>query len=355
MKSQPPLLCLDTNASIDIGVLHRLDRRGDSLHSLKEQASEALSVASYDASLKNTVTKLFQDRHDQLEGTRKFLALAERRSTLCVPDFVEIEHQRVRPSDCALPRCCVWKSTPDVYSTAMDVFSKTALSLQDSMVLACALTMRADALVSNDDDFKREFGAHGAAAQVVLEKTGKPLLLLDHRLHADRREQRDIHQMLLHSLHKHYAHLPLGKPKWVGRIPDTQNWYCVYQHPLPPSEDIQRIVPGRHRISIIDDNSWIVFNVTSMRYYEENCPDGLTDEFIRKRCESIRKDAPSRRWSFKPPADGKPGHVCVSFRLEEFPLPWRRWKPAGGKHDTTKRTAPAEALGFVEATEGCSS
>ena len=351
MKNRRPLLCLDTNASIDIGVLHRLDHLGDSLHSLKEQASKVLSVASYDASLRDTVTKLFQDRHDQLEGTRKFLALAERRSTMCVPEFVEIEHHRVRPNDCALPHCCMWKSTPDVHSAAMYAFSKTALSLQDSTVLASALTMRADALVSNDDDFKREFGEHGAATQIALEKAGRPLLLLDHRLRTDRCEQRSLHQMLLHSLRKHYAHLPLGKPKWVDRIPGTRDWYCVYQHPLPSTKDIQRIVPGCHRISIIDDDSWVVFDVTSVNYYEEHCPDGLTDEFIRKRCESIHEDAPSRRWSFKPPDDGRPGHICVSFRLEELPQPWQKWEPSRGRRGATKRTAPSEALGFVETTE----
>ena len=342
-------MCLDTNASIDIGALHHLDHRGDSLDALKAQAGQMLSVVSYDRSLKDTVTKLLQDRHDQLEGTRKFTELVESRATICVPEFVEIEHRRVRPGNPALPNCDLWKSMPEVQSTALSLFAKTALSLQDSMVLASALTMNADALVSNDDDFKKAF-REGKAAQFALEKTGKPILLLDHRIPVNCRQQPSLHRMLLDSLRQHYAqHSVIGKPKWVDRIQGTRDWYCVYQHPLPPSGDVQRVVPGRHRVTIVDGESWVVCDIKSMRYFDEDCPDGITEEFVQRRRGAMHEDNPTRRWSFRLPEGSKPGYVCVSFLLDELPLPWTSWKPSSGTH-TEKRTAPREARGFVEPT-----
>ena len=344
MSGLRPLLCLDTNASIDIGVLHRLDQRGDSLDALKAQAGKMLSVVSYDASLKDTVTKLLQDRHNQLEGTRKFAELAESESTICIPEFVEVEHRRVRRSNPTLPNCNVWKSTPDVQGTALSLFAETTLSLQDSMVLASALAMNADALVSNDDDFKKAF-KEGSCTQLALEKTGKPLLLLDHRLPVEWR-QPSLHQMLLDSLGRHYAqHFVIGKPRWVDRIPNTSDWYCVYGHPIPPVGDIQPVVPGRHRVSIVDGKSWVVCDIESMRYYDEDCSDGITDEFIKRR-HAMPDDDPKRQY-FRPPNGGKPGYVCVSILLHELPQPWTSWEPSSGTH-AEKRTAPGDARGFVE-------
>ena len=350
MSSRRPLLCLDTNASIDIGALHHLERRGDSLDAVKAQAHQMLSVVSYDRSLRDTVTKLLQDRHDQLEGARKFSELAEGKATIRVPEFVEIEHRHARPGNPALPDCDVWKSTPDVQSTALGLFAETTLSLQDSMVLASALTMKADALVSNDDDFKKAFKV-GRAAKLALEKTGKPLLLLDHRLPAmSRHQQPSLHRMLLESLRQHYArHLPIGRPKWVDRIQGTRDWYCVYQHPLPPSGVVQRVVPGRHSVSIVDDQSWVVCDIKSMRYFDEDCPDGITEEFVQRRHDAMYEDNPTRRWSFRPVKGSKPGYVCVSFLLDELPPPWTSWEPSSGTH-TEKRTAPREARGLVQST-----
>ena len=350
MSSRRPLLCLDTNASIDIGALHHLEHRGDSLDALKAQADRMLSVVSYDRSLQDRVTKLLQDRHDQLEGTRKFIELAESRATICVPEFVEIEHRRIRPGNPSLPNCDVWESTPDAQSAALGLFAKTTLSLQDSLVLTSALAMNADALVSNDDDFKKAFREE-RAAQFALEKTGKPLLLLDHRLPAANcRQPPSLHRMLLDSLRQHYAqHLAIGRPKWVDRIQGTRDWYCVYQHPLPPSGDVQRIVPGRHSVSIVDGESWVVCDIKSMQYFGEDCPDGITEEFVQRRCDAMHEDNPTRRWSFRPPEGSKAGHVCVSFLLDELPLPWTSWKPSSGTH-AEKRTAPREARGFVEST-----
>ena len=345
MLNRRPLLCLDTNASIDIGVLHNLDQHGDSLDTLKADADHLLSVVSYDTPLKDTVTKLLQDRHDQLEGTHKFLGLVENRSTMCVPEFVKIEHRRVRPSNPAFPNCDVRKSALDAQSTALDLFAETTLSLQDSLVLASALTMNADALVSNDDDFKKAF-REGNVARLAVERAGKPLLLLDHRLPLNGHGQASLHRMLLGSLDQHYdGHLAIGKPRWVDRIPGTPNWYCAYQHPIPPSGDIQRVVPGRHRISIVDGESWVVCDVKSMRFFDEDCPGGITEEFIQKRHAS-HEDPRHRGW-FLPPKGNKPGYVCVSLLLDELPQPWASWKPSSGAR-TEKRTAPREARGFVE-------
>lgn len=345
MSGVRPLLCLDTNASIDVGVLHHLDQRGDSLDALKAQAERMLSIVSYDTSLQDTVTKLLQDRHDQLEGTRQFTELAESESTICIPEFVEIEHRRVRQDNPTLPNCNVWKSTPDVQSTALSLFAETTLSLQDSMVFASALTMNADALISNDDDFKKTFRA-GRGAQLALEKTGKPLLLLDHRLPINGHQQPSLYQVLLESLWQHYSEqFVIGKPRWVDRIRKTPDWYCVYQHPIPPVGDVQPVVPGRHRVSIIDDKSWVVCDIKSMRYYDEDCPDGITEEFIQRRL-AMHEDDPKRQY-FVPPESGKAGYVCVSLLLDELPQPWASWKPSSGAR-TEKRTAPREARGFVE-------
>ena len=348
MSDLRPLLCLDTNASIDIGVLHHLDQHGGSLDALKAQADKMLSVVSYDTSLKDTVTKFIQNRHNQLEGTRKFAELTEGGSTIYIPEFVEVEHRRVRSTNPTLPNCNVWKSTPDVQSTALNLFAKTTLSLQDSMVLASALAMNADALVSNDDDFKKAF-KEGSCTQLALEKTGKPLLLLDHRLPVDRHKQPSLHQMLLDSLRQHYTkQFVIGKPRWVDRIPNTSSWYCVYQHPLPPGGDVQPVVPGRHRVSIIDGKSWVVCDIKSMRYFDEDWPGGITEEFIQRRIATHR-DGP-RHQHFRPPSGCKPGHVRVSFLLDELPQPWTSWETSLGTR-TEKRTAPDEARGFVERVE----
>ena len=344
MLNRRPLLCLDTNASIDIGVLHNLDQHGDSLDALRAQADHLLSVMSYDTYLKDNVTKLIQDRHDQLEGTHKFLGLVENRSTMCIPEFVKIEHRRVRPSNPAFPNCDVRTSALDAQNTALDLFAETALSLQDSLVLASALTMNADALVSNDDDFKKAFREENVA-QLAVERAGKPLFLLDHRLPVNG-EQTSLHRMLLSSLDQHYGHLAIGKPRWVDRIPGTPNWYCAYQHPIPPRGDIQHVVPGCNRISILDGESWVVCDVKSMRFFEENCPGGITEEFIKKR-HATPEDDPRRRRAFLPPKGNKAGHVCVSLLLDELPQPWRRWERSSGTR-AEKRRAPDEACGFVE-------
>ena len=356
MFARKPLLCLDTNASIDIGVVDGLEGGAESLDEQYRKVEEAWANLFYDEALKEHIAGIFRNRHDQLTGTARFLHLARSRSFMRLPEFVKREHDRVRSGSVSIPDLPVEALTPDVHEISLELFAATSLSLQDCLVLASAVGMRADVLVSNDDDFKRAFNERDPNKKmtaIVSGITEKPLLLVDHRLPPSscrQKEQPTLHGMLLESLRQHYhGHPSLGRPLWVDRRGGTGDWYLAYEHPIPAEEsEFTRIVPGMHSVSILDRNAWTVCEVESIHYYEGNCPDGVTPESI-ERIKRIHAGKPERKKSFRPPEDNKPGYVRISIALEAFPPSWDYWgtQKEGARVDT-KRHAPRGALGFVE-------
>ena len=87
-----------------------------------------------------------------------------------LPEFVKREHERVVSGpERSIPDFPVEPLTPGVHELSLDLFSRTGLDLQDALVLASAVDMRADVFVSNDDDFKRAFneGAASIASEIT--------------------------------------------------------------------------------------------------------------------------------------------------------------------------------------------
>ena len=358
MFVRKPLLCLDTNASIDIGVVKNLHGGAELLDEQIRKIDKAWADLFYDKALMEDVAARLRDRHDQLEGTARFLHLAQSRSSMRLPEFAEIEHRRVRADVASVPDVPVEALTSDVHELSLELFSKTNLSLQDSLVFASAVGMRADALVSNDDDFKRAFNER--IGSMASEVTGKPLLLVDHRLPSSRphEKQPSLHGMLLESLHRHYdGHPSRGRPLWIDRRGGAGDWYLAYQHPLPPmTSQVACIVPGVHSVSILDEHSWTVCEVESIHHDKESLPDGITPESIGRmeRYHAGQRDhRPEIRKNFRLPANDGWGYVRISMALKEFPPSWRSWEHSGeGKRAGTKRRAPRGALGFVETNCG---
>ena len=180
--------CLDTNASIDIGVVLNLQSKGESLDAQRKKINESWESVFYDEAVKEHILNTLNDRHEQLSGTDRFLRLVCPQSRICLPKFVKIEHARVRSDTDSIPLFPVKDLSPDVYGISMEIFSKTNLNLQDSLVLASAIEMRADVLVSNDAGFRSAFnvkvkakGDKENAGLIALKRTGNPLLILDHR------------------------------------------------------------------------------------------------------------------------------------------------------------------------------
>ena len=352
-----PLLCLDTNASIDMGVVIDLERNGGSLDEQSGRADEFWENVFYDEAIKARIAKTLQDRHDQLRGASRFLHLARRQSRIRLPEFATIEHARVRSGTDSIPPFPVEKITSDVHRISLEIFSGTMLSLQDSLVLASAIGMRADALVSNDDDFKRAFNEN--TGLVALRIAGKPLLLLDHREPAefDEKEQPTLHSMILQSLRRYYGtHPRLGRPLWVDRRGGEHGWYLAYHHPLPAGGMEPSLVPGRDRISIIDEHSWTVCEVGSVHFFDESYPEGVTRESIErtKRNYSGSRRPKNMERYFRLPEGGKPGYVRVAIALDGLPPSWEGWNASLGDRADTKRIAPGNARGFVETVRGSS-
>ena len=361
--ARKPLLCLDTNASIDIGVVDNLERTGESLAELLnaqgERINELWKDVSYDEVIKTHIEKILRDRDNQLQGTAKFMQMARDKSIIRLPEFGKIEHERVRPDKGSIPPFPVENITHDVHRISLDIFSETTLSLQDSLILASAIGMRADALVSNDDDFRRVFS--GDAKNAALRITGKPLLLLDHREFAEiepkesagaaTEHEPTLHSMLLRSLHRYYGtHPRLGRPLWIDRLSDKPGWYLAYHHPLPVGTIEPSLVPGRDSISIIDEHSWTVCKVEGVHFFDESYPEGVTEESVERTMRSYsgaHRPKNLERY-LRLPGPKKPGYVRVAIELDGFPPSWKNWRVSEGERSDTKRNAPKDARGFVE-------
>ena len=362
-----PLLCLDTNASIDIGVVKNLERTGESLAGLlnaqAEKINELWRDVSYDEAIKIHIEKILRDRDNQLQGTAKFLQMARDKSIIRLPEFGKIEHFRVRPDKGSIPPFPVESITHDVHRISLDIFSETTLSLQDSLILASAVGMRADALVSNDDDFRRVFS--GDAKLAALRITGKPLLLLDHREFAESEPKEPagaaaghtppqdptLHSMLLRSLRRYYGtHPRFGRPLWIDRRGGKHGWYLAYHHPLPAGTMEPSLVPGRDSISIIDERSWTVCKVGGVHFFDESYPEGVTRESVERTMRSYsgaHRPKNLERY-LRLPGPKKPGYVRVAIELDGFPPSWKSWRVSEGERSDTKRSAPVNARGFVE-------
>lgn len=353
MFARKPLLCLDTNASIDIGVVIDLQRKGESLGARSGEIDESWENVFYDEAVKAHVEKILQDRHDQLRATARFLRMARRQSDIRLPAFATIERARVRAGAVALPPFREEKITPEVHRLSLEIFSETALGLQDSLILASAIGMRADALVSNDDDFKRAFSEN--AGRIALRIAGKPLLLLDHRhpVMFKEKERPTLHTMILQSLRQYYrVHPRLGRPLWVDRRGGKGDWYLAYHQPLPAGgiEGMEPVlVPGRDGISIIDEHSWTVCKVGSVHFFDESYPEGVSRESLERTERNYGgRQLENRERYFKLPEEGEPGHVRVAIALDGLPPSWEGWRASDGGRAGTKRRAPKNALGFVE-------
>ena len=356
MFDRKPLLCLDTNASIDIGVVDNLEGGAESLDEQYRKVEDAWANLFYDEALKEDVAGIFRNRHEQLAGTARFLDLARSRSFMRLPEFVKREHERVRSDGASIPDCPVEALAPDVHELSLDLFAGTSLDLQDCLVAASAVGMRADVLVSNDGDFKRAFNESAPGKKmttIVSGIMGKPLLLVDHRLPPSpcrQKKRPTLHGMFLESLRQHYhGHPSLGRPLWIDRRGGTGDWYLAYEHPIPAEvSEFASIVPGMHGVSILDGNTWTVCEVESIHYYEEDCPDGVTPESV-ERIKRVHAGKPERQRSFRPPEADKPGYVRISIALKAFPSSWDNWGTRKeGARAKTKRHAPKGTLGFVE-------
>ena len=293
-----PLLCLDTNASIDIGVVTDIRRQGKSLDG-QVKAIDIRNGVPHDKATMEYVTKLFGDRNKQLRGTAQFLNAVKGCSRLRLPEFAKIEHLRVRHD--AQPPAPTVPITDAAHRISLEVFSRTKLSLQDSVILASAIDMRADALVSNDEDFKREFKSRTgftAFGFTALQMLGKPLYLLDHRVpHSGGDAAPTLYAMVLRSLLSHYSnskhpeapkHPRFGHPLWVDRRRGTSEWYLAYRQPLVKGMK-PYLVPGRDDLSIIDERSWTVCEIGSVHFFNESLPGRSKQQVHRLAARSAQQ------------------------------------------------------------------
>ena len=254
----------------------------------------------------------------------------------------------------------------------MEIFPKTDLNLQDSLVLASAIEMQADVLVTNDSGFKSAFNVKMKDKEnkenvglLALRRAGKPLIILDHRElvppeHDDAKRPRTLHSMIRQSLLRHYgsgpnhplhryyqSHPRLGKPLWVDRRGGKGGWYLAYRQPLPPDGGNWEpcLVPGRDRVSIIDDHSWTVCEVKSVYFLDDGCPEGITQEAV-ERAQQNYSDNPIAAQHFRPPKAGKAGYIDVSVALDGLPLSWKGWSASTGSRAGSKRNAPGMPWGL---------
>ena len=224
---------------------------------------------------------------------------------------------------------------------ALEVFRKTTLGLQDAMILASAVVMGADALVSNDEDFRRAFNA--CATTLAWELSGKPLALVDQR--SSPQPETTLHSIIANSLRQRYQGFPwFGRPVYVDKRNDGA-WYLLYRHPLLADAE-PALVPGQHLLSVIDAHSWNVWEVREMYFFEDSLPDGVTSELI-VRLSSDYAEKLRRGRHFRVPTDDEPGYVDVAIPLDDLPEQWKNWTTTEGTRPH-KKLAPKIAVAFAE-------
>ena len=341
MTLRTPILCLDTNASIDFGVVLNLRDRYDSLGEQLDNIKGHWERVHYDEHVKRDVRSMLDARHKQLSAAEQFLRIADDHAHMRLPEFSKLEHTRLRSDPQALPPYPVSVDPKEALDIALEVFGGTELGLQDAMVLASAVVMSADALVSNDEDFGRAFNA-GAGA-LVRELAGKPLALLDHR--SALQPEETLHSMIARSLRQRYERYPwFSRPIHIDRRRDG-GWYLLYRHPLLADTAEPVLVPGQHVLSVVDRHSLNVCEVREMYFYEDSLPNGVTVELIADLSSDYAAQIRRTRHLVRP--TDKPGHIDVAVPLAQLPESWRHWDAAKGGR-AHKKMAPKVAVAFVE-------
>lgn len=343
MTLRTPVLCLDTNASIDFSVVLDLRDRYDSLSDLFDSVREVWERVHYDEHVKGRVSMLHA-RHKQLSAADRFLSIAGGHACMCLPKFAELEHRRIVADPHAVPLYPTLVDPKDALEMALEVFRETkfGLGLQDAMILASAAVMGADSLVSNDEDFRRAFNA--GAGTLVWKLAGKPLALLDHR--GPLQPAATLHSIIAKSLRQHYVGSPrFSRPMHVDRRKDGV-WYLVYRHPLLAGETKPVLVPGQHHLSVIDAHSLNVCEVREMYTFDHLLPNGVTCELVTQLTRDNANDVTHGR-HLRMPKDDDPGYIDVAIPLADLPEQWKNWTTAkGGRAD--KKLAPEGTVAFVE-------
>lgn len=343
MTLRTPTLCLDTNASIDFGVVLNLHDRYDSLGEQFDGIKEYWESMHYDEHVKSDVCSMLDARHKQLLAAERFLRIVDGHAHMRLPEFARLEHVRLRSDPQALPPYAVSVDPQEALGTALGVFGKTELGLQDAMVLASAVVMGADALVSNDEDFGRAFNA--GAGSLVRELAGKPLALLDHR--SSPQPHATLHSMIARSLRQRYQRYPwFSRPIHVDRRRDG-GWYLLYRHPLFVDATEPVLVPSQHALSVVDRHSSNVCEVREMYFYKDSLPNGVTSDLIAQLSNDYAEQIRRTRHLVKP-TENRPGHIDVAIPLADIPAPWRAWASADEGGRTDKKIAPEIAVAFVE-------
>ena len=342
MTLRTPVLCLDTNASIDFGVVLNLRTRHESLDDQFNDVRAAWANLHYDEHVKSDVFSTLDVRNKQLLAAERFLRIADGHAHIRIPKFAMLEHVRMRAGAKALPPYSASVDPKDALDVALEVFRNTELGLQDAMILASAVAMGADALVSNDDDFGRAFNS--GAGELVWELAGKPLTLIDHRGSLQPKET--LHSLMSKNLQQRFRRCPwFGRPMHVDRRPSGGGWYLLYRHPLLAGGAEPILVPGQHRLSILDAHSLNICEVREMYFFDEPLPDGITCELVAQLVRGHAEEARRGR-HFRMPTGDVPGYVDVAIPLSELPEQWNWTAAKGGRVD--KMLAPKGAVAFVE-------
>lgn len=340
MILRTPVLCLDTNASIDFGVVLYLRDRYHSLSDPFASIREVWERVHYDEHVKGG--SMLNARHKQLSAADRFLSIASGHAHMRLPKFAELEHRRIMAGPHAEPPYPASVDPKDALDLALEVFRKTELGLQDAMILASAAVMGADALVSNDEDFWRAFRA--GAGTLIWELSGKALALLDHR--SPLGPDATLHSIIAESLRRRYSRSP-----WFGRLMHVDRrkdgvWYLAYRHPLLVDETELVLVPGQHHLSVLDTHSLNVCEVREMYVFDHPLPNGITYELIKQLASDNANEVRHGR-HLRMPRDDVSGYIDVAIPLADLPEQWKNWTPAkGGRAD--KKLPPKGTVAFVQ-------